>query len=99
MTGTITTQVVGRSLLPRLMSLLTGFVRRPHTRLAAVGVEAMVRLVNDCGALFAAAQWDVVLLALAQAVGHTLPDVYSLVRKPQHPPKKKVRVRVLPRDL
>jgi hypothetical protein len=73
-------QVVGRSLLPRLFALLTGFVRRPHARLAAVGVEALVRLVNDCGALFAAAEWDVVLTALAEAVGDTLPDVYSLVR-------------------
>jgi brefeldin A-inhibited guanine nucleotide-exchange protein len=72
-------QVVGRALLPRLLALLTGFMRRPHARLAAVGLDAFMRLMADCGPLFAAPEWDVVLGELADAVGDTLPDVYSLV--------------------
>ena len=36
-------------LLPRIIDLLLGFVRRTHKSLASVGVAAFVRLINNAG--------------------------------------------------
>ena len=41
---------VVRALLPRVLSLLAGFVRRPHEELAAAGARALRRLLKAAGA-------------------------------------------------
>lgn len=65
-------------LLPRILHLLTAFIKRPHQSLAAIGVAAFVRLISSAGALFSPADWDAVLAALADAGGSTLPDLSAL---------------------
>lgn len=65
-------------LLPRILQLLTGFIKRPHQSLAAIGVAAFVRLLSSAGALFSPADWDAVLAALRDAGGSTLPDLDAL---------------------
>lgn len=77
-------QVVG-DVLPQILTLLCGFAKRPHERLAAVGVEALGRLLRDAGPLLKPQDWDLVLASLKEAVGDTLPDVYSLVGPPSAP--------------
>jgi hypothetical protein len=65
-------------LLPRILQLLTGFIKRPHQSLAAIGVAAFVRLLSSAGALFSPADWDAVLAALRDAGSSTLPDLDAL---------------------
>lgn len=45
-------------LLNRILNLLTGFIKRPHQSLAAIGVAALVRLTNSAGELFSEEKWD-----------------------------------------
>ena len=74
-------QVVG-AVLPQLLVLLQGFIKRPHERLAAVGVEALGRLLTDAGPVLRRDDWELVLAMLSDVVADTLPNVYRLVESP-----------------
>ncbi len=50
------------TLLPRILELLLGFVRRTHISLAAVGVSALVQLMVSAGAQMDEATWQQVSL-------------------------------------
>ncbi|KAJ7555893.1 hypothetical protein O6H91_05G059700 [Diphasiastrum complanatum] len=65
--------------LGRIISLLTGFLKRPHESLAAIGVAAFVRLMSNGGQLFSNNNWQQVLVALKEAATETLPDMIKLV--------------------
>lgn len=45
-------------LLGKILALLSSFIRRPHQSLAAIGVAAFVRLMNNAGSLFTEDKWD-----------------------------------------
>lgn len=66
-------------LLGRILSLLTGFIKRPHQSLAAIGVAAFVRLMSNAGTLFSDEKWEEVLTSLHEAAVETLPDLVKLV--------------------
>jgi brefeldin A-inhibited guanine nucleotide-exchange protein len=66
-------------LLGRILSLLTGFIKRPHQSLAAIGVAAFVRLMSNGGMLFSDEKWEEVLKGLHEAALETLPDLAHLV--------------------
>ncbi|GBG70987.1 hypothetical protein CBR_g8287 [Chara braunii] len=66
-------------LLGRILGLLTGFIKRPHQSLAAIGVAAFVRLMSNAGELFSDEKWHEVLLVLQDAVHSTLPNVARIV--------------------
>lgn len=66
-------------LLGRILSLLTGFIKRPHQSLAAIGVAAFVRLMSNAGNLFSDEKWEEVLKGLHDAAVETLPDLEKLV--------------------
>lgn len=66
-------------LLGRVLSLLTGFIKRPHQSLAAIGVAAFVRLMSNAGTLFSDEKWEEVLKGLHEAALETLPDLAHLV--------------------
>ncbi|XP_024380354.1 brefeldin A-inhibited guanine nucleotide-exchange protein 3 [Physcomitrium patens] len=66
-------------LLAKVLSLLTGFIKRPHQSLAAIGVAAFVRLMRNCGTLFSDEKWEEVLKSLHEAAVETLPDLAHLV--------------------
>ncbi|KAG6550387.1 hypothetical protein Mapa_008350 [Marchantia paleacea] len=66
-------------LLDRILSLLTGFIKRPHQSLAAIGVAAFVRLMTNAGNLFSDDKWQEVLESLFEAATETLPDMLKLV--------------------
>eukprot|EP00897_Mesotaenium_endlicherianum_P001745 jgi/Mesen1/1599/ME000134S00728 len=67
-------------LLGRILALLTGFIKRPHQSLAAIGVAAFVRLMSNAGDLFSQERWDEVLVALQDAAMSTLPDMLAVVK-------------------
>ncbi|EFJ24773.1 hypothetical protein SELMODRAFT_173646 [Selaginella moellendorffii] len=66
-------------LLGRILLLLTGFLKRPHQSLAAIGVAAFVRLMSHTGHLFTDEKWDEVLAALQEAAEGTLPDMSKVM--------------------
>lgn len=66
-------------LLGRILSLLTGFIKRPHQSLAAIGVAAFVRLMSNAGNLLSDEKWLEVLTAFHEAAFETLPDLEDLV--------------------
>lgn len=70
---------VVNTLLSRVLSLLTTFIKRPHQSLAAIGVAAFVRLMTNAGNLFSDEKWQEVLLALQETAVETLPDLAKLV--------------------
>ncbi|KAJ7513781.1 hypothetical protein O6H91_23G014100 [Diphasiastrum complanatum] len=65
--------------LGRILSLLMGFLKRPHESLAAIGVAAFVRLMSNAGHLFSDNNWQQVLSALKEAAAETRPDIIKLV--------------------
>lgn len=67
-------------LLGKILSLLTGFIKRPHQSLAAIGVAAFVRLMSNAGDLFSDDKWKEVLDALRDGANSTLPDLVGVVR-------------------
>eukprot|EP00850_Spirogloea_muscicola_P003472 SM000014S00260 [mRNA] locus=s14:364320:373142:+ [translate_table: standard] len=67
-------------LLGRILSLLTGFIKRSHQSLAAIGVAAFVRLMSNAGELFSEDKWQEVLLALQDSAEATLPDMTKLAK-------------------
>eukprot|EP00850_Spirogloea_muscicola_P010395 SM000061S19222 [mRNA] locus=s61:207593:216818:+ [translate_table: standard] len=67
-------------LLERILSLLTGFIKRSHQSLAAIGVAAFVRLMSNAGELFSEDKWQEVLLALQDSAEATLPDMTKLAQ-------------------
>jgi len=71
-----------RPMLPRLLSLLAGFMARSHAALAAVGVAAFARLVVSCGPSMDAATWSEVVGTLRGVIDATLPDAAGLVTPP-----------------
>lgn len=66
-------------LVGKILHLLTGFIKRSHQSLAAIGVAAFVRLISNAGKLFSDEKWAEVLLALKEAAQETLPDVVKVV--------------------
>lgn len=64
---------VVQDLLPRILELLQGFVRRPHHSLAAVGVAGLVRLIINAGISFSEATWSEVLMGVGAMAADTLP--------------------------
>lgn len=66
-------------LLGKILSLLTGFIKRPHKSLAAIGVAAFARLMNNAGDLFSDVKWEEFLRGLQDAVVESLPDLTKLV--------------------
>ncbi|KAI5079490.1 hypothetical protein GOP47_0004969 [Adiantum capillus-veneris] len=66
-------------LVGKILHLLTGFIKRSHQSLAAIGVAAFVRLISNAGALFSDEKWLEVLSALKEAAIETLPDVKKVV--------------------
>nr|XP_024388580.1 brefeldin A-inhibited guanine nucleotide-exchange protein 2-like isoform X2 [Physcomitrium patens] len=70
-------------LLGRVLSLLTGFIKRPHQSLAAIGVAAFVRLMSNAGRLFSDEKWLEILNSLHEAALETLPDIAHLVATAQ----------------
>ncbi|KAH7427467.1 hypothetical protein KP509_10G045100 [Ceratopteris richardii] len=71
--------VVVNPLVSKILQLLTGFIKRSHQSLAAIGVAAFVRLINNAGELFSDEKWSEVLLALKEAALETLPDASKIV--------------------
>lgn len=66
-------------LLTRLLDLLSGFIRRNHPSLAAVGVAALTQLAIACGENSSLDTWTIILDAFASTVSDTIPDVESLL--------------------
>lgn len=66
-------------LVGKILHLLTGFIKRSHQSLAAIGVAAFVRLISNAGKLFSDEKWAEVLSALKEAAQETLPDVAKVV--------------------
>eukprot|EP00250_Pteridium_aquilinum_P020997 c25007_g1_i1 orf=351-5705(+) len=66
-------------LVGKILHLLTGFIKRSHQSLAAIGVAAFVRLISNAGNLFSDEKWLEVLSALKEAALETLPDVIKVV--------------------
>ncbi|MCO5607712.1 hypothetical protein L7F22_061911 [Adiantum nelumboides] len=66
-------------LVGKILHLLTGFIKRSHQSLAAIGVAAFVRLISNAGGLFSDEKWLEVLSALKEAAIETLPDVKKVV--------------------
>ena len=46
-----------KTLLPKMMELLKRFMNRTHQSLAAVGVAALVRMVNNAAAVMSKDEW------------------------------------------
>ena len=57
-------------LLGKILALLSSFIRRPHQSLAAIGVAAFVRLMNNAGSLFTEDKWDQVRTKYQAMVVH-----------------------------
>lgn len=72
---------VVQDLLPRILDLLQGFVRRPHHSLAAVGVAGLVRLIINAGISFSEATWSEVLMGVGGMAADTLPALGELVSR------------------
>ncbi|CAM6091423.1 unnamed protein product [Calypogeia fissa] len=70
---------VVNTLLSRVLSLLTTFIKRPHQSLAAIGVAAFVRLMTNAGNLFSDDKWQEVFQSLQETATETLPDLEKLV--------------------
>lgn len=66
-------------LVGKILHLLTGFIKRSHQSLAAIGVAAFVRLISNAGNLFSDEKWTEVLSALKEAALETLPDLVKVV--------------------
>eukprot|EP01018_Ginkgo_biloba_P011843 Gb_04048 [translate_table: standard] len=66
-------------LLKKVLSLLIGFIKRPHQSLAGIGVAAFVRLMSNAGGLFSDEKWQEVVLSLKEACAETLPDFAKIV--------------------
>ncbi|MBA0795411.1 hypothetical protein Gohar_006275 [Gossypium harknessii] len=61
-------------LLPKVLSLLVSFIKRPHQSLAGIGIAAFVRLMTNSGDLFLEEKWLEVVSSIREAVNATLPD-------------------------
>ncbi|KAG4132600.1 hypothetical protein ERO13_D08G042600v2 [Gossypium hirsutum] len=61
-------------LLPKVLSLLVSFIKRPHQSLAGIGIAAFVRLMTNSGDLFLEEKWLEVVSSIRKAVNATLPD-------------------------
>jgi brefeldin A-inhibited guanine nucleotide-exchange protein len=66
-------------LVGKILQLLTGFIKRSHQSLAAIGVAAFVRMINNAGTLFSDERWTEVLIVLKEAAAETLPDILKVV--------------------
>eukprot|EP00249_Psilotum_nudum_P023695 c28957_g2_i1 orf=862-6204(-) len=66
-------------LLGKILQLLTGFIKRSHQSLAAIGVAAFVRLISNAGDLFSDEKWSEVIMSMKEAVTETLPDLQRIV--------------------
>lgn len=71
-------------LVGKILHLLTGFIKRSHQSLAAIGVAAFVRLISNAGNLFSDEKWFEVLSALNEAATETLPDMEKVVETAEH---------------
>uniref|UniRef100_A0A061RZG9 Brefeldin a-inhibited guanine nucleotide-exchange protein 2-like n=1 Tax=Tetraselmis sp. GSL018 TaxID=582737 RepID=A0A061RZG9_9CHLO len=70
---------VAQVMLPRLLELLKGFIRRSHQSLAAVGVAALVRLISEAGPIMSDAHWLQTMQAVRSSAVDTMPQVADLV--------------------
>ncbi|CAA2991496.1 brefeldin A-inhibited guanine nucleotide-exchange 2-like [Olea europaea subsp. europaea] len=66
-------------LLKKVLMLLVSFIKRPHQRLAGIGIAAFVRLMSNAGKLFSEDKWFEVVSSLKEAAKETLPD-FSFMR-------------------
>ncbi|KAL4586003.1 hypothetical protein LXL04_010633 [Taraxacum kok-saghyz] len=66
-------------LLNNVLTLLVGFIKRPHQSLAGIGIAAFVRLMSSSGELFDDDKWVKVVLCLKEAAVATLPDFSFLL--------------------
>ncbi|KAH9321828.1 hypothetical protein KI387_016467, partial [Taxus chinensis] len=66
-------------LLKKVLTLLIGFIKRPHQSLAGIGVAAFVRLMSNAGGLFSEEKWQEVVLSLKEAATETLPEFATVV--------------------
>lgn len=71
-------------LVGKILHLLTGFIKRSHQSLAAIGVAAFVRLISNAGTLFSEDKWTEVLSALKEAALETLPDLVKVVESAEY---------------
>lgn len=67
-----------KQVFPQLISLLVGFVRRPHERLAAIGMHSYLSLLQQSSSQFDEKEWRMVLTSLQEAAADTLPDIAIL---------------------
>lgn len=67
-----------KQVFPQVISLLVGFVRRPHERLAAIGIHSYLSLLQQSSSQFDDKEWRMVLTALQEAAADTLPDIAIL---------------------
>ncbi|KAK3005297.1 hypothetical protein RJ639_016907 [Escallonia herrerae] len=69
-----------RSQLPRLVSIMAGFLRSPSQGSASTGVASLMRLAGDLGGRLSEDEWTGIFTSLKEASASTLPRLSKLVR-------------------
>ncbi|KAK2984466.1 hypothetical protein RJ640_026953 [Escallonia rubra] len=69
-----------RSQLPRLVSIMAGFLRSPSQGSASTGVASLMRLAGDLGGRLSEDEWAGIFTSLKEASASTLPGLSKLVR-------------------
>lgn len=69
-----------RSQLPRVVSVLTEFIRSPVQGPASTGVAGLVRLTGDLGSRFSEEEWKEIFLALKDSATSTMPAFMKVLR-------------------
>ena len=72
---------VVKSIFPKMLQLLVGFMSRGHKDVSPIGAAALFKLLQDLGGSMDAAMWDLAIGHLVTVVNTTMPNLKRLFPK------------------
>merc|ERR1711977_698788 len=72
---------VVKSIFPKMLQLLVGFMSRGHKDVSPIGAAALFKILQDLGGSMDAAMWDLAIGHLVTVVNTTMPNLKRLFPK------------------